>query len=53
MTATEWVVRNRETGRIESSLLPEPQARARAAQANRDLHTDAYTAEPWKDHTDG
>lgn len=48
-----WVVRNRETGRIESSIVTESQARDYATQANRHLQTDAYTAEPWKDHTDG
>ncbi len=52
MTAAEWVVRNRETGRIESSLVSEAVARNYASQANRDLQTDVYTAEPWKDHTD-
>lgn len=53
MTAAEWLVRNRETGRIESSLVSEGEARAYAAQANLDHQTDAYMAEPWKDHTNG
>lgn len=47
--ADEWIVRNRETGRIESNIVPEAQARVYAAQANFRHQTDAYTAEPWKE----
>lgn len=45
-----WIVRNRESGRIESNIVTEQQAREYAEQANTDHQTDAYTAVPWNQH---
>jgi hypothetical protein len=50
--ADEWVVQNRETGRLESSVVPQATARDYASQANRNHQSDAYVAVEWKGSSD-
>lgn len=45
----DYIVKNSETGHIESNAVPYDQACEYARQANRDYQTGAYVVVPWSE----